>query len=78
MENPNFGYLGKDPLPICFYIIRLTPSSGKVLLILMLFCFTFITMVGGNPKHDAYGFRYWRDPGAFAEYVTTGSLGKFE
>ena len=44
----------------------------------MLFCFTFITMVGGNPKHDAYGFRYWREPGAFAEYVTTGSLGRFE
>jgi hypothetical protein len=37
-------------------------SSGKLVLILMLFCFTFITMVGGNPKHDAYGFRYWRDP----------------
>ncbi|TVY89451.1 General amino acid permease [Lachnellula willkommii] len=53
-------------------------SSGKLLLIGLLFCFTFITMVGGNPKHDAYGFRYWRTPGAFAEYVTTGSLGKFE
>jgi amino acid transporter len=53
-------------------------SSGKVLLILMLFCFTFITMVGGNPQHDAYGFRYWKTPGAFAEYVTTGSLGRFE
>jgi len=37
-------------------------SSGKLLLILMLFCFTFVTMVGGNPKHDAYGFRYWREP----------------
>lgn len=37
-------------------------SSGKLLLIIMLFCFTFITMVGGNPKHDAYGFRYWKDP----------------
>lgn len=53
-------------------------SSGKLVLIIMLFCFTFITMVGGNPKHDAYGFRYWREPGAFAEYVTTGSLGRFE
>jgi len=53
-------------------------SSGKLLLIGLLFCFTFITMVGGNPKHDAYGFRYWRTPGAFAEYVTTGPLGKFE
>lgn len=53
-------------------------SGGKVVLIAMLFCFTFITMVGGNPKHDKYGFRHWKTPGAFAEYVTTGHLGKFE
>jgi yeast amino acid transporter len=32
----------------------------------------------GNPKHDAYGFRYWSHPGAFAEYLATGDLGKFE
>lgn len=30
-------------------------SGGKVILILALFMFTFITMVGGNPKKDAYG-----------------------
>lgn len=53
-------------------------SSGKVVLIFILVFFTFITMVGGNPKHDAYGFRYWNDPGSFAEYITTGSLGRFE
>jgi amino acid transporter len=53
-------------------------SSGKLLLIIMLFCFTFITMVGGNPQHDAYGFRYWYEPGSFAESVTTGALGRFE
>ncbi|TKA83951.1 hypothetical protein B0A55_00184 [Friedmanniomyces simplex] len=53
-------------------------SGGKVVLIFLLFSFTFITMVGGNPQHDAYGFRYWNKPGAFAEYITTGSLGKFE
>jgi amino acid transporter len=53
-------------------------SSGKLLLILILYSFTFITMVGGNPKHDPYGFRYWSNPGSFAEYITTGSLGKFE
>jgi amino acid transporter len=41
-------------------------SGGKVLLILILYCFTFITMVGGNPQKDAYGFRYWRDPGPIA------------
>ncbi|WPG97601.1 general amino acid permease-like protein AGP2 [Acrodontium crateriforme] len=53
-------------------------SGGKVILILMLFTFTFVTMVGGNPKHDAYGFRNWRTHGAFGEYITTGSLGRFE
>jgi amino acid transporter len=49
-----------------------------VLLILIVFMFTFITMVGGNPKHDAYGFRYWNNPGSFAEYISKGSLGRFE
>lgn len=44
----------------------------------MLFSFTFITMVGGNPQHDAYGFRYWKNPGPMAEYHTTGNLGRFE
>ncbi|KAI5194198.1 putative amino acid permease [Aureobasidium subglaciale] len=34
-------------------------------------------MVGGNPQHDAYGFRNWKD-GAFAEYRSTGTLGQFE
>jgi amino acid transporter len=40
-------------------------SGGKVVLIFMLFCFMFITMIGGNPKHDAYGFRYWETPVSF-------------
>lgn len=34
-------------------------------------------MVGGNPKHDAYGFRYWNNPGAFAPHGDSGSLGRF-
>ena len=37
----------------------------------------FITMQGGNPLHDRFGFRYWRDPGAFAPLYKTGSLGRF-
>ncbi|KAF2137211.1 uncharacterized protein K452DRAFT_353603 [Aplosporella prunicola CBS 121167] len=53
-------------------------SSGKLILIFMMFLFTFVTMVGGNPQHDAYGFRYWRNPGSFTAYVTTGPLGHFE
>lgn len=53
-------------------------SGGKVILIFMLFAFTLVTMCGGNPQHDAYGFRYWSNPGAFAEHHSTGSLGRFE
>lgn len=40
-------------------------ALGKVILILGLIAFTFVTMVGGNPKRDAYGFRYWKDPVSF-------------
>ncbi|PNS21550.1 Proline-specific permease [Sphaceloma murrayae] len=53
-------------------------SGGKVLLIFILFSFTFVTMVGGNPQKDAYGFRYWKNPGSFAEYRSEGTLGRFE
>lgn len=53
-------------------------SGGKVILIFSLFFFTFVTMVGGNPQHDAYGFRNWNKPGAFMEYLSTGTLGRFE
>lgn len=53
-------------------------SGGKVILIFLLFFYTFITMVGGNPKGNAYGFYYWQNPGPFREYLSTGALGKFE
>lgn len=53
-------------------------SSGKFLLIIIVFCFTFVTMCGGNPQHDAFGFRYWANPGSFAEHIHTGSLGRFQ
>ncbi|KAK6951609.1 hypothetical protein Daesc_006131 [Daldinia eschscholtzii] len=53
-------------------------ALGKVLLIIGLIIFTFIVMVGGNPLHDRFGFRYWYEPGSFAEYYTTGSLGRFQ
>ncbi|OIW24524.1 amino acid permease [Coniochaeta ligniaria NRRL 30616] len=52
-------------------------SIFKVILMLGLFCFTFITMVGGNLLHDRYGFRYWNSPGAFVEHISTGGTGRF-
>jgi amino acid transporter len=53
-------------------------SGGKVVLMFMLFAFTFITMVGGNPQGDAYGFSYWSSPGAFATFNSSGALGRLE
>ncbi|PHH92418.1 hypothetical protein CDD83_7487 [Cordyceps sp. RAO-2017] len=53
-------------------------SGGKVILIFILFSFTFVAMLGGNPQHDRFGFRYWNNPGAFAEHHTKGDLGRFE
>uniref|UniRef100_A0A8H7TVH0 Amino acid permease/ SLC12A domain-containing protein n=1 Tax=Bionectria ochroleuca TaxID=29856 RepID=A0A8H7TVH0_BIOOC len=52
-------------------------ALGKVLLAIGLIIFTFIVMVGGNPQHDRFGFRYWHTPGAFAELYYEGSLGRW-
>ena len=52
-------------------------AVGKVMLIVGLILFTFIVMLGGNPKGDRFGFRYWKEPGAFTELYYPGSLGKW-
>ncbi|KAK0250719.1 amino acid transporter [Friedmanniomyces endolithicus] len=52
-------------------------SSIKVLTILGLIILMIILAAGGGPNHEATGFRYWHNPGAFAEYLAKGSLGKF-
>ncbi|KAK7186602.1 hypothetical protein DPSP01_001982 [Paraphaeosphaeria sporulosa] len=52
-------------------------ALGKVLLIIGLIIFTFISMLGGNPIKDRYGFRYWKNPGSFAELYREGNLGRF-
>ncbi|ODV84820.1 hypothetical protein CANARDRAFT_176651 [[Candida] arabinofermentans NRRL YB-2248] len=51
-------------------------AIGKVLLSIGLMVFTFITMCGGNPIHDAYGFRHWSTP--FAEYLHKGDTGRWQ
>jgi len=35
-----------------------------------------VLMVGGNPQGDAFGFRNWKNPGLFNEYIASGSWGK--
>ncbi|RMZ68934.1 General amino acid permease AGP2 [Pyrenophora seminiperda CCB06] len=52
-------------------------AIGKVLLIIGLLIFTFISMLGGNPAKDRYGFRYWKTPGSFAELYYKEDLGRF-
>lgn len=51
-------------------------ASTKILLLIGLVLLTFITMVGGNPNHDAYGFRNWTH-GVMHEYYTDGTTGRF-
>lgn len=45
-----------------FGITEFYLSIFKIFLMVGLMFYTFITMVGGNPDHDAYGFRYWDNP----------------
>lgn len=47
-------------------------ASFKILLAIGLFFFTFITMLGGNPEHDRYGFRNIKDL-PFKPYWPNGS-----
>ncbi|QRG36090.1 hypothetical protein FDK38_000419 [Candidozyma auris] len=52
-------------------------SMLKVILIVGLMLFGLITMCGGNPRGDAYGFRNWPEGGLFKEYLVKGNTGKF-
>lgn len=54
-------------------------SLGKLILCVGLLFFTLITMCGGNPQHDAFGFRNWHAAGGpIAEYISTGAGGRFQ
>ncbi|KAL3418543.1 amino acid permease [Phlyctema vagabunda] len=52
-------------------------ACTKILLLVGLVLLTFITMLGGNPKNDRYGFRYWGNGNAMHEYMDTGVTGRF-
>ena len=60
-----------------FGISEFYMSIFKVLLVIGLFFLTFITMIGGNPLHDVYGFRFWNEPGAFVDHLVPGGTGRF-
>lgn len=54
-------------------------SLGKLILCVGLLLFTLVTMCGGNPDHDAFGFRNWHAAGGpLPTYMSEGNLGRFQ
>ncbi|TEY71385.1 hypothetical protein BOTCAL_0094g00290 [Botryotinia calthae] len=52
-------------------------SSIKVVVILGLIILSLVLVCGGGPDHQATGFKYWKDPGSFHEYILSGNSGRF-
>ncbi|KAG9256618.1 amino acid permease/ SLC12A domain-containing protein [Emericellopsis atlantica] len=49
----------------------------KTLLVVFLVLLGVIIASGGIPGTPATGFKYWRDPGPFVEFIAPGRLGQF-
>jgi amino acid transporter len=52
-------------------------SSIKVLTIVGVIFLSFLLAVGAGPNGEATGFKYYKNPGAFKEYIDTGDAGRF-
>ncbi|KAK2781306.1 hypothetical protein FQN53_000650 [Emmonsiellopsis sp. PD_33] len=52
-------------------------ASIKIITIVGLLIMSLIIDLGGGPDGDRRGFRYWKNPGAMKEYVSTGDTGRF-
>ncbi|KAI9352316.1 amino acid permease [Zopfochytrium polystomum] len=52
-------------------------ASIKIIAITVLIITGIIITCGGGPNHEAIGFKYWSNPGPFAEYIATGTWGQF-
>lgn len=52
-------------------------ASIKVITIVGLLIFALAIDLGGGPKHDRLGFRYWKNPGAMNTYIVGGDTGRF-
>lgn len=49
----------------------------KILLVVGIVIMGLVIDLGGVPGQPRMGFAYWKDPGPFVEYISTGSWGKF-
>ncbi|KAF3404992.1 Dicarboxylic amino acid permease [Talaromyces pinophilus] len=53
-------------------------SMLKIALVLGVDLMSLVITCGGGPNHDAIGFKYWKNPGPFVQYLSIGgSLGQF-
>ncbi|ODN75770.1 hypothetical protein L202_05779 [Cryptococcus amylolentus CBS 6039] len=52
-------------------------ALGKIIFAMGLLIYTLVVMCGGNPLHDAFGFRYWKNPGPWAGNTPTTRLQAF-
>ncbi|RDW77706.1 amino acid transporter-like protein [Coleophoma cylindrospora] len=58
--------------------LEFTFSMLKIMLIIGINIMALVITCGGGPDHTSIGFRYWREPGAFVQYLGIGgSLGRF-
>lgn len=49
----------------------------KVVLVVFLILLGLVIDLGGIPGTERIGFRYWKSPGPFVEYIATGDWGRF-
>ncbi|KAF2769845.1 amino acid transporter-like protein [Teratosphaeria nubilosa] len=53
-------------------------SMLKIMLVVGTNLMALVVVCGGGPNHEAYGFRYWHNPGPLVQYLgIKGSLGRF-
>jgi amino acid transporter len=66
-----FGFLSDQIQSEVFF------AALKILLIIGLIIAGLVVDLGGSPSGDRIGFRYWKNPGPFNEYIVPGNTGKF-
>ncbi|CAK5278994.1 unnamed protein product [Mycena citricolor] len=49
----------------------------KIMLVVGCIVGGLVIDLGGGPNGDRIGFRYWKDPGAFAPLIVSGNVGRF-
>ncbi|KAF7909807.1 uncharacterized protein EAF01_003525 [Botrytis porri] len=49
--------------------LEFTFSMLKIMLVIGINVMALVITCGGGPNHESIGFRYWRDPGAFVQYL---------